>query len=47
LRAAPGLVHERGTNGNTLLNLAVSFAGKPDWKGDLSAITAVQNRTDL
>jgi hypothetical protein len=38
LRAAPGLVHERGTNGNTLLNLAVSFAGKPDWRGDLSAI---------
>lgn len=41
LRATPSLVHERGTNGNTLLNLAVSFAGKPDWKGGLSAIEAL------
>lgn len=41
LRANPGLAHERGTNGNTLLNLAVSFAGKPDWKGGLSAIQAL------
>src|SRR6202167_4670418 len=38
LRANPRLVNERGTNGNTLLNLAVSFASKPDWKGGVSAI---------
>jgi ankyrin repeat protein len=38
LRANPGLANEPGTNGNTLLNLAVSFAGKPDWKGGVSAI---------
>jgi hypothetical protein len=38
LRANPRLANERGTNGNTLLNLAASFAGKPDWKGGLSAI---------
>lgn len=41
LRANPGLVCERGTNGNTLLNLAVSFAAKPDWKGGVSAIEAL------
>jgi ankyrin repeat protein len=41
LRANPGLVNERGTNGNTLLNLAVSFAAKPDWKGGVSAIEAL------
>jgi hypothetical protein len=41
LRANPGLVNERGTNGNTLLNLAVSFAGRPDWKGGLSPIEAL------
>src|ERR1700722_10283944 len=41
LRANPGLVNERGTNGNTLLNLAVSLAGKPDWKGGVSAIEAL------
>jgi ankyrin repeat protein len=35
------LVNERGTNGNTLLNLAVSLAGKPDWKGGLSTIEAL------
>lgn len=40
LRANPGLANERGTNGNTLLNLAVSFAGRPDWKGGVSAIEA-------
>jgi hypothetical protein len=38
LRANPRLVNERGTNGNTLLNLAVSFAGKADWKGGVSPI---------
>ena len=41
LRTNPGLAGERGTNGNTLLNLAVSFAGKPDWKGGMSAIKAL------
>ncbi len=41
LRANPRLVNERGTNGNTLLNLAVSFAAKPDWKGGVSAIEAL------
>ncbi len=41
LRADPRLAGERGTNGNTLLNLAVSFAGKQDWKGGLSAIEAL------
>jgi ankyrin repeat protein len=41
LRANPGLASERGTNGNTLLNLAVSLAGKPDWKGGVSAIEAL------
>jgi len=35
--AYPSLARERGTNGNTLLNLAVSFAGRSDWKGGLSA----------
>lgn len=38
IRTNPRLSSERGTNGNTLLNLAVSFAGKPDWKGGLSPI---------
>jgi ankyrin repeat protein len=38
LRANPRLVNERGTNGNTLLNLAVSFAGKANWKGGVSTI---------
>jgi ankyrin repeat protein len=41
LRANPRLAKERGTNGNTLLNLAVSFAGKPEWKGGISAIEAL------
>ncbi len=41
LRLNPRLAGERGTNGNTLLNLAVSFAGKPDWKGGVSAIEAL------
>jgi ankyrin repeat protein len=41
LRANPGLASKRGTNGNTLLNLAVSLAGKPDWKGGMSAIEAL------
>ena len=38
LRANPRLAGERGTNGNTLLNLAVSFASKPQWNAGLSAI---------
>ena len=41
LRTSPGLAQERGTNGNTLLNLAVSLAGKPDAKGGLSSIEAL------
>jgi ankyrin repeat protein len=41
LRANPRLVNERGTNGNTLLNLAVSFAGRADWNGGLSPIAAL------
>jgi ankyrin repeat protein len=41
LRTNPHLARERGTNGNTLLNLAVSFAGKSDWKGGLSPIEAL------
>jgi ankyrin repeat protein len=41
LRANPHLTGERGTNGNTLLNLAVSFAGRPDWKGGMSCIEAL------
>jgi len=41
LRKAPHLAGERGTNGNTLLNLAVSFASKPEWKGGTSAIEAL------
>ena len=38
LRTNPRLASERGTNGNTLLNLAVSFAGRADWKGGLAPI---------
>jgi hypothetical protein len=41
LRSNSRLASERGTNGNTLLNLAVSFAGKPDWKGGMSPIEAL------
>ena len=41
LRANPRLVNERGTNGNTLLNLAVSFAARRDWKGGVTAIEAL------
>lgn len=41
LRANPGLANERGTNGNTLLNLAVSFASRKEWKGGLLAIEAL------
>jgi ankyrin repeat protein len=41
LRANPRLTDERGTNGNTLLNLAVSIVGKADWKGGVSAIEAL------
>ncbi|WP_162180044.1 ankyrin repeat domain-containing protein [Bryobacter aggregatus] len=38
LRTNLRLAGERGTNGNTLLNLAVSLASKPDWNGGLSSI---------
>lgn len=38
LRANPRLANERGTNGNTLLNLAVSFAGRREWKTAVPAI---------
>ncbi|SPE34218.1 Ankyrin [Candidatus Sulfopaludibacter sp. SbA3] len=41
LRANPRLANERGTNGNTLLNLAVSFAGRREWNGGVSAIEAL------
>jgi ankyrin repeat protein len=41
LRANPRPARERGTNGNTLLNLAVSFAGKPEWTGGLTVIHAL------
>ena len=41
LRTNPRLARERGTNGNTLLNLAVSLAGRAGWKGGLSAIEAL------
>ncbi len=41
LRTNPRLAGERGTNGNTLLNLAVSFATKPDWKGGVTPIEAL------
>ncbi len=41
LRTYPRLARERGTNGNTLLNLAVSFAGKPNWNGGVSPIESL------
>jgi ankyrin repeat protein len=41
LRANPRLTSERGTNGNTLLNLAVSLAGRPGWNGGTSPIRAL------
>ncbi len=41
LRMNPRLANERGTNGNTLLNLAVSFAGKPEWQGGVSMVEAL------
>jgi ankyrin repeat protein len=41
LRTHPGVATARGTNGNTLLNLAVSIAGKPSGNGGLSAIEAL------
>ncbi len=41
LRANPSLAGERGTNGNTLLNLAVSFASRPEWKGGTSTVDAL------
>ena len=41
LRANPRLANERGTNGNSLLNLAVSLAAKSDWKSGLSLIEAL------
>jgi ankyrin repeat protein len=41
LRKYPRLAGERGTNGNTLLNLAVSLAAKPSWKGGTGPIEAL------
>jgi ankyrin repeat protein len=41
LRANPRLACERGTNGNSLLNLAVSLAGQADWRGGIAAIEAL------
>jgi ankyrin repeat protein len=41
LRTYPRLSTEHGTNGNTLLNLAVSFAGKPNWKAGTSRTEAL------
>ena len=40
-RNNPGFARERGPNGNTLPNLAVSFAGKPEWKGGPSPAQAL------
>jgi ankyrin repeat protein len=37
LRANPSLARERGTNGNTLLNLAVSLAARAERKGGMTA----------
>ena len=39
--ATPAWPASAGQIGNTLLNLAVSFAGRPDWKGGLSPIEAL------
>ena len=47
LRAHPELATERGTNGNTLLNLAVSLAGKPDGNGSTAAIEALLAHSDV
>ncbi len=41
LRANPRLASERGTNGNTLLSLAVSLAGRAESKGHMSSIEAL------
>ena len=41
LRANPGLAREGGTNGNTLLNLAVSLAGRDAGTGGLSCIKSL------
>jgi len=41
LRTNPGLSRERGTNGNTLLNLAVSLAAKAEPKAAKSQIEAL------
>lgn len=41
LGGTPGLAFERGTNGNTLLHLAVSLAGRGEWRGGLGAIAAL------
>jgi ankyrin repeat protein len=38
LRANPSMAKERGTNGNTLLNLAVSLAGRADGKGGVTPV---------
>lgn len=41
LGRSPNLTNERGTNGNTLLNLAISLASAPGWKGGTRAIEAL------
>ena len=41
LRRNPRLVRERGTNGNTLLNLAVSLAAKMDRNAGLAVVEAL------
>ncbi|MEO5923198.1 MAG: ankyrin repeat domain-containing protein [Bryobacteraceae bacterium] len=41
LRAHPGLARERGTNGNSLLSLAVSLYGKPGSGRDTDAVAAL------
>ena len=41
LGSNPSLANERGTNGNTLLNLAVSLSSKPDWPGGVALIEAL------
>ncbi|HEY7387983.1 MAG TPA: ankyrin repeat domain-containing protein, partial [Bryobacteraceae bacterium] len=41
LRANPRVANDRGTNGNTLLNLAVSCAAKRGYQSGMSAINAL------
>jgi ankyrin repeat protein len=47
LRTHPRIARERGTNGNTLLNLAVSIASQPDWKAGTSAIEFLLAQSDV